>query len=224
MTTRDLAGDWSLSDDSGDYTCTIKLPGDGISALYAAGLIADPYWGRNEYNLRWICERDWTVTREVELTDTNVDLIMSEVDTVVTVKVNDQTVLTAENAFREYRVPLTDAVKVGRNSISVTFHSVVDAGAKKQAAHPFQLPNSKNCPIPNGNMLRKPACDFGWDWNIALAPFGIYGKMQIEASDAPRLDRLIVNQDHSGEGVLLTLTGDFSNHAGDVHATIGGNP
>ena len=222
MTPFDLSGEWSLSDDSGDYTCAINLPNDGISALHAAGLIPDPYWGRNEYDLRWISERDWTVTRDFDLTDVNVDLILSEVDCVVTVRVNDHVVLTAENAFREYRVPLTDAGQVGRNSISVTFHSVVAAGAAKHAAHPFPLPNSENCPILHGNMLRKPACDFGWDWNIALAPFGIYGKMVVEPSDAPRLDRLMVAQDHSGQGVELTLTGHFSNYDGDVTATVAG--
>lgn len=222
MTLINLAGEWSLSDDSGDYTCAINLPSDGISALHDAGLIPDPYWGRNEYDLRWISERDWTVTRSFDLTDTDVDLVLSEVDTIVTVKVNDEIVLEAENAFRTYRVPLKRAARVGTNIISVTFHSVVAAGAAKQEAHPFPLPNSWNCPIPNGNMLRKPACDFGWDWNIALAPFGIYGTMAIEPSDAPRLNRLMIAQDHTGEGALLELTAHISNFDGDVTANIAG--
>ena len=47
-----------------------------------------------------------------------------------------------------------------------------------QAAQPFPVPyHAGNCPIPNGNMLRKPQCDFGWDWNIALAPVGVYGRI-----------------------------------------------
>ena len=137
MTTLSLAGEWTLSDDSGDYACAINLPSDGISALHAAQLIPDPYWGRNEYDLRWISERDWTVTRDFDLTETEVDLVLSEVDCVVTVQVNKQIVLRAENAFRTYRVPLTGASRVGRNRVSVTFHSVVAAGAAKQASHPF---------------------------------------------------------------------------------------
>lgn len=142
-----LAGDWTLSDETGTYRCRMRLPGDGITALHAAGLIPDPYWGRNEYALRWICERDWTITREFTLSETQVDLALSEVDCVVTVRVNDQIVLKAENAFRTYRVPLTGKSRVGRNTISVTFHAVVAAAAARQAAHPFPLPDSKNCPI-----------------------------------------------------------------------------
>ena len=56
----ELAGDWTLNDAAGEFTCPITVPGDGISALAAAGLIPDPYEGRNEYDLRWIAERDWT--------------------------------------------------------------------------------------------------------------------------------------------------------------------
>jgi len=222
VTQLNLAGTWSLSDDSGDFACDMVMPTDGIIALHDAGLIPDPYWGRNEYDLRWICARDWTATRKFELTETDVDLILSEVDTVVTVKVNDEIVLVAENAFRTYRVSLTGTARVGTNTVSVTFHSVVAAGAAKQEAHPFPLPNSKNCPIPNGNMLRKPACDFGWDWNIALAPFGIYGKMAIEPADAPRIDRVMITQDHGDGWVDLGMTVHVSGTDGDVSAQIAG--
>ena len=38
MTFTDLAGKWTLSDNSGDYTCNMHLPGDGITALHDAGL------------------------------------------------------------------------------------------------------------------------------------------------------------------------------------------
>ncbi len=211
----DLSGIWSLADASGMHNCDLSLPGDGITALHDAGLIPDPYWGRNEYDLRWICERDWTATRTFELSDTDVDLVLSEVDTVATIRVNDVVVLQSENAFRSYRVSLAEAALVGTNTISVTFHSPVVAGKAKSDAHPFPIPWSDNCPIPYGNFIRKPACDFGWDWNIALAPFGIYGTLRIEPSAAPRIDRLIVSQDHS-DGVTLTVQAEVSNYKGEV--------
>ncbi|WP_322890371.1 MULTISPECIES: beta-mannosidase [unclassified Yoonia] len=219
----DLAGEWSLSDDSGTHACAMQMPTDGISALHAAGLIPDPYWGRNEFDLRWICERDWTATRDFDLSETEVDLVLSEVDCVATVRVNDQVVLQAENAFRSYRMPLAAVARLGRNSISVTFHSPVRVGAEKQAALPFTVPHHPdNCPIPNGNMLRKPACDFGWDWNIALAPFGIYGLMQVVPSQAARIDSVMVAQSHADGAVVLDVTVATAHHTGDVTATIAG--
>ncbi|WP_439154027.1 beta-mannosidase [Yoonia sp.] len=219
----DLAGEWALSDDSGSHSCAIHLPTDGISALHDAGLIPDPYWGRNEYDLRWIAERAWTATRAFDLTETEVDVVLSGVDTIATVTVNGQIVLRCENAFRSYRVSLSNVARLGRNEISVTFHSAIRVAAEKQAAHPFYLPyQDSNNPIPNGNMLRKPACDFGWDWNIALAPFGIYGVMAIEPGRAPRIVRVLVAQDHGSEGVTLAITAHVAQYAGPVTATIAG--
>ena len=212
----DLAGAWVLSDETRAYRCAMEMPTDGITALHAADLIPDPYWGRNEYELRWIAERDWTATRSFTLTDIHVDLVLSMVDTVVTVRVNDVIVLEAQNSFRDYRVSLANAARVGENTISLQFRSAVKAAQEAQNAHPFFLPwQTTNSPIPNGNLLRKVQCDFGWDWNIALAPFGIYGDMQIVPSDAPRIDSVLVHQDHS-DGCVLTVTAAVSNYAGEV--------
>ena len=218
----DIGGVWSLSDDSGDYTCDLFFPGDGISALHLAGLIPDPYWGRNEYDLRWICERDWTATRTFDLTETDVDMVLSMVDTVVTVRVNSVVVLTAQNSFREYHFSLSDVARIGENTVDVTFHSPVKAGQAAQDAHPFFLPwQTTNSPIPNGNMLRKMQCDFGWDWNIALAPFGIYGDMKIEPSAAPRIDAVLVHQDHT-DSCTLTVSTKVSNYIGEVTINFNG--
>ena len=214
--TRDLAGRWSLSDDSDDYACDVFFPGDGTSALHDAALIPDPYWGRNEYDLRWIAEREWTATRTFDLTDTDVDLVLSMVDTVVTVCVNDIVVLSAQNSFRDYRVSLKDVARVGENTIAITFHSSVKAGQDAQDAHPFFLPwQTSNSPIPNGNLLRKTQCDFGWDWNIALAPFGIYGDLRVEPAKDARIDVVLVHQDHA-DGCVLTVTTHVANHDAQV--------
>ena len=222
MTFIDLAGKWALSDDSGDYTCDMHLPTDGITALHDAGLIPDPYWGRNEYDLRWIAARDWTATRIFTLTDVNVDLALSMVDCVATVCVNGITVLETKNSFRDYRVSLARAARIGENEIRVTFHSSIKAAQAAQDAAPFFLPwQTENSPIPNGNLLRKVQCDFGWDWNIALAPFGIYGDMRIEVSKAPRIDIVKVMQDHS-DGVTLTVTAEVSNRVGTVDFSFNG--
>ena len=65
----DLAGLWTLVDDTGEWRCDMSLPGDTISALHDARLIPDPYFGRNEYDLRWICQRDWIVSRSFMVED-----------------------------------------------------------------------------------------------------------------------------------------------------------
>ena len=221
MTLTNLSGNWSLRSADGKTAATIQLPGDIITGLHAANKIPDPYVGQNEYDLRWICETDWTVTRSFTLSDAAVDLVLSELDTVATVAVNGTVVLRAQNAFRAYRVALGDVAQVGDNTIAITFHSPVAAGKALADAHPFPVPWSKNCPIPYGNFLRKPACDFGWDWNIALATSGLYGALRIEPSAAARIDRLAIAQDHS-DGVTVNVGIHTSHYDGPVTVNLAG--
>lgn len=192
-----LAGLWKLEDTTGEFACDMAIPGDGVSALEQADMIPDPYWGRNEYDVRWIAERDWTATRTVKLDDPAVELVVSGLDTVATIRWNGHEVLSADNQFRTYRVDLSGVAKTGENEVEITFHSSVVEAAKRQEAHPFYIPYTQNYPIPHGNMLRKVQCDYGWDWNIALAPFGITGEIGLEPFGATRIDAVLVQQDHS---------------------------
>lgn len=207
----DLAGTWTLSDASGEFSWPMRVPGDGITALFEAGLIPDPYRGRNEYGLRWIAERDWTITRRFPLDRTDVMLVLEGIDTVAEVRVNGTLVREMANAFRSVRRPLQEA-RQGDNEIAITFRSGPREAARLAAAQPFPVPYiAQNNPIPHGNMLRKPACDWGWDWNIALCPFGVTGSVRLERAGGPRIERLIVAQRHDGQRVTL-----------DVSAEVGG--
>lgn len=201
----DLAGCWTLSDESGAHVIDFDLPGDGISALVKAGVLPDPYWGRNEYDCRWVCERDWVATRRFTVDRTDLALEIDMLDTVAEVFVNGQSVLKAENMFRRYSTGLKGKLKLGENEISIRFASPVRTAADRQAAMPFFIPYAaQNCPIPNGNMLRKPACDFGWDWNIALAPFGVYGDVRLVAKEEISKS-LLIKQSHEAGRITLQI-------------------
>ena len=224
----DLSGDWSLVSDDGAHRCTIRLPGDVHSALQAAGLIPDPYVGRNETRVGWVAETGWTVAREFTLTDTAGDwyLDLDYLDTLATVRVNGTVVLEADNCFRRYRPDVSAALVAGVNRIEIHFASVIAEGARRQAAQPFPVPYiAQNSPIANGNMLRKPQCDFGWDWNIALAPLGAYGSLALRKLDPARIEHLTTRQDFGADG-SATLTVSVTLHAAEpavvaLHLTLG---
>ncbi len=48
-------------------------------------------------------------------------------------------------------------------------------------------------------MLRKPQCHFGWDWNIAIAPLGLYGTVAIRMLDPARIVHVETRQIHQTE-------------------------
>ena len=210
-----LAGEWSLSQDSGENAVAFTLPGDGIDALFQAGSIPDPYYGRNEYGLRWICDRTWVAKRSFVVDRTDLVLVASMLDTLVTVAVNGTVVLTSDNMFLSHRVDLSSVLVKGHNDITLTFGNVPAEAKRRQDAYRFFLPfSANNTPIHNGNLIRKPACDFGWDWNIALATFGVYGDFYLEPAAPSRIDHLVVTQTHSPGLAKVSVTAEVEGEDG----------
>lgn len=208
----DLAGGWTLSDESGAHVIAFDLPGDGVSALHRAGVIPDPYHGRNEYDVRWVSERDWVARRDFTHDGSASALVVEGLDTVAEVRLNGRLVLSAANVHRRWRADVSQALQPGANRIEILFRSPVREAAARAARMPFPIPYQKvNGPIPHANMLRKQQCDFGWDWNIALGIFGVSGAIRLEPV-GPRIADIVVTQVHRSGMAEVTL----AVHAEDV--------
>ena len=206
----DLAGCWTLSDESGAHNVAMDLPGDGITALAKAWVIPEPYWGRSEYDCRWVAERDWVARRVFRHDGSAAELVVEGLDTVAEVRLNGVLVLSAANQHRRWRVDVSSALTAGENAVEILFRSPVREAAARAARMPFPIPYQQvNGPIPHANMLRKQQCDFGWDWNIALGVFGVSGAIRLEAA-GPRIGDVLVDQVHSPGQVEVRLR---------VHAT-----
>ena len=211
----DLSGDWQLSSADGSHAALMAVPGDVHSALLAAGLIPDPYFGRNERDVQWVAEKDWAIERMFDVRPEMLEgrwyLDIGSIDTVASVYVNGVLVQDVDNCFRRYRPDVTEALRAGGNRLKVLIHSSIAAGAARQAEQPFFVPwQEGNSPIPNGNMLRKPQCHFGWDWNIAIAPLGIYGTIALRKLEIARIEHVTTRQFHHADGAVdLYVTATF---------------
>lgn len=202
----DLSGQWQLTSAEGDHSTIMTIPGDVHSALRAASVIPDPYFGRNENDVQWVAYRDWIIERRFTVDEVDADwyLDIDNLDTVAVVFVNDIPVLSADNCFRRYRPDVSRALQPGENVIRIHFHSSIKAGADRQATQPFYVPyHPGNSPIPNGNLLRKPQCHFGWDWNIAIAPLGLYGNVMLRRLETARIEHVTTTQNQKDGGVEL---------------------
>jgi len=198
----DLGGTWRIQSADGKHKADYRVPGDVHSSLIAAGIIPDPYVGRNEYDVRWVAELDWIATREFEWAGAGTwHLDVDYLDTVAEIKLNGKTVLKADNCFRRYTPDVSKALKRGRNKIEICFFANVKEAQKRQKTQPYYVPYStNNCPIPDGNMLRKPACHFGWDWNLAITPFGAYGRLRLLPPGQSAIATVFVTQELRDNG------------------------
>lgn len=201
----DLAGCWTLSDESGAHVVPFDLPGDGVSALAKAGVIPEPYWGRNEYDCRWVSERDWVARRSFTHDGAAAELVVEGLDTVAEVRLNGTLVLSAANVHRRWRVDVSAALQVGENAVEILFRSPVREALARAGRMPFPIPYQQvNGAIAFNNMLRKQQCDFGWDWNIALGIFGVSGGVRLEPV-GPRIADIVVTQAHRAGVAEVTL-------------------
>lgn len=211
----DLSGIWSLYAADGSHRTTMPVPGDVHSALEAAGIIPDPYFGENETSAQWVAHTEWVIERQFVRDDIKGDwyLDLDYIDTIATVHVNDVKVLDAENCFRRYRPNVSHALKAGTNVIRFVFPSSIEEGRRRHAALPFDVPwLEMNSPLPYGNMLRKPQCHFGWDWNIAIAPLGLYGRVALRRLETARIEHLATSQEHRPDGTVA-VTVDLTLYA-----------
>ena len=226
----DLSGDFTLSSaDRSDISIPITLPGDVHSALIAAELIPDPYFGTNEQDVMWVNRTRWSVERRFEATEEmatgHLTLTLSEVDCIATVSLNGETLAELDNQFLRNDIDVTGKVLPGENILRIDFAVARDVAAERAAAHPFPVPFTKNYQT-NGlegvhmNFIRKTACHAGWDWGICLMPTGVYGKMVLRRAPLARQESVQVEQDHSEGACDLTITTRvFAFGAGEVELT-----
>ncbi|TCS59724.1 beta-mannosidase [Primorskyibacter sedentarius] len=197
---------WQLSRIGGGEAQEVALPFDVHSALLEAVRIEDPYWRDNEPETDWVHESDWLVAcafthGPVEGRHT---LTLDGVDCHAEVALNGHVIGQLGNRFLRHDLDATEALREGQNRLEIRLLSN-SAEAKRRANEaPFPIPHLFwNNRIPHYNFLRKPQCDAGWDWGIALSPLGVYGEVRLHRTDPLRLDDVLVRQHHQGGKVLI---------------------
>ena len=205
----DLNAGWAFRRVGGSERLTVDFPTDLHTALLANGMIEDPYWRDRETALDWIHASEWWASRTVTLATTGPrrrHLVLEDVDCHVVVIVNGRALDVLGNRFRRHRLDVTDALVEGENMLELRFLSNSAVARAKSEAAPFPIPHiAWNNRLPHYNFLRKPQCDAGWDWNIALSPLGVYGGITLETPGPAVLDDLRVTQRHDEEGVTVSV-------------------
>ena len=210
----DLGGRFSLTSPTRDIAVPITLPGDVHSALLAADIIPDPYFGENEKPVMWVNETAWSVERNFVASADDVagylTLTLAEVDCIATISLNGAVIAKTDNSFIRNDIDVTGKVLIGENILRIDFDITPDVAKARSDAHPFPIPFTYNYQT-NGlkgihmNFVRKAACHAGWDWGICLMPIGVYGTMQLRRSKLARQDSVQVDQVHGDNGVELIL-------------------
>jgi beta-mannosidase len=194
MIRRELHNGWTVAAAGGPVpesiagrSFTAFVPGVVHTDLLAAGAIPDPYIGMNERALAWIGRSRWRYESRFDWAGNNEarhDLACDGLDTSASVILNGVALGRVANQHRRHRFDLRDVLVIGANRLVIEFDSaleVAEAMLERLGGRPQVYPHPYA-------MLRKSACNFGWDWGPEAVTAGIWRAIAIESWSGSRID------------------------------------
>lgn len=151
--TFDLGGVWSLRNANNSVVLNATVPGMVHTDLLAASLISEPYFQYNDRDLAWIVGDDWTYSREFTPPDEllgspNAALVFEGIATIATVLLNGASLLSANNQFVTWRLPIGNLLRPGTNNLTVAIRSSTAFAAAADHAYNMSTHNITSCPAP----------------------------------------------------------------------------
>ena len=162
------------------------VPGTVHTDLLAARLIPDPYLDLNEIAVDWVGRCDWRYEQIFDWHDDgagHVELVCEGLDTFAQIVLNGAIIAETANMNRTHRVDVRGLLREGENTLSILFESAWTRGEALAAQYE---PRPNNYPGP-ANLMRKMACNFGWDWGPTLVTAGIWKPIRLESWTAARI-------------------------------------
>ena len=170
-----------------------QVPGEIHLDVWKAGWIQDPYVGANCLAARWVEECIWSYRRFFNAPAAAVKvrswLVFEGLDLVASIILNGEEIGKHNNSFYPCRIEVTGKLNRGRNLLAVH----LDSGLYYVADKPYEGwgvgPDAK---LHKRHWLRKPQCQFSWDWSTRLINVGITKPVRLEwTTDSVRVDTLV---------------------------------
>ncbi|MBO5137549.1 MAG: glycoside hydrolase family 2 protein [Spirochaetaceae bacterium] len=199
----------------GDRFIPVSLPGDVHSAMLKAGIIKDPYFGKNELDIQWIGQQDWVLTREINVKKAFLTgqqfITMEFVDTFFQLSFNGIEVGKGNNMFRRWRFNVSSVLKEGLNTVELIFESAERHAIETAQKLPYPIPYSEY-PVfsPHRNLVRKTQCHSGWDWGPCIMAFGVYESMNLEQTTKGFIDYINTRYEQYEDEWQVEVTTTFT--------------
>ncbi|MFD3333915.1 glycoside hydrolase family 2 protein [Streptomyces sp. NPDC058700] len=200
---------WKLRHE--DALLPATVPGCVHTDLLDAGVIPDPFIGRNETEIAWVGRRAWSYATELahDSGHERTDLVFDGLDTAAEVLLAGRSLGTTRNMHRAHRFDVT-----GRTGpLEVRFTSAYEE-ADRVRALTGDRPNVYPEPF---QYIRKMACSFGWDWGPTVVTAGMWRPVRLEHWSTARLAEvrpLVTVDDAAGRVELRVRTERAGSGAG----------
>lgn len=170
-----------------------QVPGEIHMDVWKEGWIKDPYMETNCLAARWVEECIWSYRRFFNVPTAAVKarswLVFEGLDLVASIVLNGKEIGKHSNSFYPCRIEVTGKLKPGRNLLTVH----LDGGLYHVADKPHEgWGVGLDAKLHKRHWLRKPQCQFSWDWSTRLINVGITKPVRLEwTTDVVRVDMLV---------------------------------
>ena len=154
------------------------VPGDVYTDLWKAGVIEDPYFGRNTVKAQWVSYEEWWYAKQFSVTEDLAGRVVridfEGVDYSCDVWLNGTYLGNHEGAFAPFSFDVTDAIRSSDHAIR---------------SQNILLVRLNPPPQVNSKVAGKKTPWFGDYWRD-LVPFGITGRVKMVATGTTRVNNL----------------------------------
>ena len=221
---RELKESFEIRVSGTDNWYEMSVPGSAMDTLVKEGVLPDPYYGENEYEVREFFRNDFdirghfTVSQE-EFSSEHMLLVFHGIDTVADLYLNGHKLGHTENMHRRFSFSIKEWAKEGENLLELYLASPLKfiEDYKPEKGREIHMCNTGT--MPGSQYLRKPHCMFGWDWGPQLPDAGIFRKIELVTYEKARLLDTLIRQKHEEGQVTLTMTTDVEKDA-DAKVTL----
>ena len=188
-----LDTNWSFRSMNSNDWYPATVPGNIYSDLIDNQFIEDPFIGANETKVQWVADSTWVYQTHFDVSSSTLNkdhfqLYFEGLDTYAKVYLNDSLILSSNNAFRDYKIPVKELISY-RNTLAVHF-------APTHYAEEIEK-NKLDYTLPEGNRVftRKAQFQYGWDWGPKLNTMGIWKDISLQAWNESKIDNVYLKKD-----------------------------
>lgn len=195
-----------------------SIPGSAMTAFGKQGVIPNPFYGRNEYEVKDFLRNDFEIKGTFQVTSEEyqkpqMELVFHGVDTIADISLNGHKIGHVDNMHRIYRFPCREWIQEGKNTLSVKIFSALEFIENRKPAKGREITMANTGTLVGEQYLRKAHCMFGWDWGPQLPDCGIYGDIEFVAYEKVKLEETLIRQIWDKDRVTLHLATEISGEA-----------
>ncbi|KAH9948314.1 glycoside hydrolase superfamily [Amylocystis lapponica] len=175
--------------DGASWAAASSFPSEIHTELLKVGKIPDPFLGFNEHKVQWVGEREWLYYSQFAFQKVGenevAELVFEGLDTICDVYLNGHNILSADNMFRTYVVPVSPAsLKPAANTLLLHFKSTKLIAKELEEQHGRVRAGSVNLGDPSRVYIRKAQYGWRWDWGPEIMSVGPYRDISLVAYTA----------------------------------------